>query len=138
MDKKMFWKEVLPAKTRNQITGGATAAYISAALTTIAALLMNPFMFVDVALLIGLALGIHLGKSRICAIALLVYFLYSKFIQIASGGMTGGGIPMAIVFIMAFIGSIIGTFAYHKSKKEYLASLAKPLAPIVSSEQQAI
>lgn len=118
MDKKYFWKEVVPKSTREQIIGGGTTAYLSAFITLVAAFFINPLMLIDSIVVLLLGLGIHLGKSRTCAIIITVYFIWSKLQQVTSG--FGSFNVTALLFIFFFAMSIVGTFKYHKLKKEFI------------------
>lgn len=69
---------------------------------------------VDVFLISGLTFGIY-KKSRICALAMFVYFVINKVILISEGNMpTNWGIMWVILFGYIFFQGIRGTFVYHK------------------------
>lgn len=51
----------------------AILCYVCAGITAISSLVFNPYGLIDAAILLGIALGMHLGKSRVCAILLLVF-----------------------------------------------------------------
>lgn len=67
---------------------------------------------IDVALIFGLAYGIY-RKSRACAVAMLVYFIISKIVIVATTGQAAG-IALAAVFCIFFVRGVTGTFAHHK------------------------
>lgn len=76
-------------------------------------LIFNFFAIFDIAILLGCTLGVHLKKSKGCAIAILVYGIISCIIGLVSAGTpTGWGwIVIAIVYLVAF----------NKAEKEYKA-----------------
>ena len=52
--------------------------------------LLNPFALVDVAIYLGLTLGMHLGKSKGCAIGMLVYSILGFVVNLVAAGTVGG------------------------------------------------
>ena len=150
MSKKEFWKKGLPAKTRGEIVTGAVFAYISAAITAVVAVLFLPLSLIDAALTLGLGLGLHLARSRVCGIVLSVYFIWSKIVMVANGSAKSIG-WMGIVMIVAFVTATVGAFQYQKLWKQYqndeytpecelqaqAAAAAQPLPTQVPEEQSA-
>ncbi len=100
-EKKRFWQTEVNAQTRQYIYLGGGAACVTGAMTVIFALLLNPFMWLDAILTIGLAVGILVGKSRACAVVMLVYFIVSKLMQL--GAMTAGSLLVAVCFIVLYV-----------------------------------
>lgn len=102
-------------KPENLIKGAAISAYIVAGLTLIVGLgvLKNPFMLIDVALIAGLGTIILLKKSRVAAVLLFSYYLINAVINAMNGIRPGA---LTIVFVVAFLMGIQGTFKYHKEK----------------------
>lgn len=108
---------------------GATAAFISAGLTTaivLFAILTNaegslgsfndPYNFIDILLVLSCAIGM-MRYSRAAAITIFVYFIISKvLIGLETGRMPSLGI--ALLFLYYFGRAILGTFVYHKIQKE--------------------
>ena len=104
-------------------------AFISAGVTAIIAILstrgVNIFDGVDIFVMVDAVLVLILGillltiKSRIAAVILFVYFLFSKaMIFIADPVAARSSTFMSIVFLMGFFLGILGTFSYHKIKKQ--------------------
>lgn len=54
------------------------------------AVLANPYVLIDLAICLGLTLGLHLGRSKGCAIGMLVYFGVSLLLNLLSSGILGG------------------------------------------------
>lgn len=121
MDKKYFWKEVVPKKIKSNINTGGGVAIFSCILTAVMAIVIEePFMFIDVVLGLILALGVLMGKSRVCAIGILLYYILGRVSLLMEGMMTSSNVGMIVVFVIAYINGIRGTFAYHKLKKQYI------------------
>lgn len=120
MTKSEFWKNAVPKNVKGQVVTAAVFAYISAAMTIILGVLSGNFLvIIDVLLVLGLGLGVHLAKSRACAIILAAYFLLNKILQWVGGEFSG--LYMAVIFIIGFVMGIVGTFAFQKQWKEYQA-----------------
>ena len=121
MDKKYFWKQAVPKKIKNSINTGGGVAILGCIVTAAVAIVIEePFMFVDVVLGLILALGILMGKSRVCAIGILLFYLLGRVNLLLEGVMTSSSIGMSVVFVIAYINCIRGTFDYHKLKKQYI------------------
>lgn len=115
-------------QTEKQIKQAWIAGSISAVITFIYSLLgaynesirleygVDTWTLIDVALLAGLSYGIY-KKSRFCALSLLIYFIASKFILMASTGQFTGGV-VSLVFAYFFFQGTLATFKYHKHLKE--------------------
>ena len=116
MSKAEFYKQPALKKNRSNITACAVVAYFCAACTFIVNVVLahNIFGMVDVCLLLGLGLGIHLGKSRVCAIILLVYAGINTIYILLTAGRFGG-----YLILLCGIYAVIETFKIQKAWKEY-------------------
>jgi len=106
------------------------AAFISAAITLIFIVIslggntlligIDAYAIIDFVLVVGLAVLLLTIKSRIAAVILLVHYLASQLIlRIENPGVGGiGSIFMVVAFIAAYSSGILGTFSYHKLKKQ--------------------
>lgn len=107
---------------------GAMAAFVSGALTSIVvavamlgdsngdlALWNDPTNFVDIALILGCAVGM-LKYSRTAAVSVFVYFLISKAAITLESGQTSG-LFVSLVFLYYFGKAIQGSFAYKKIRR---------------------
>lgn len=65
----------------------------------------------------ALSFGIY-RKSRICAGALLGYFLFCKIVFYLSNGFLLSGLWTGLVFLFCFIEGVRGTFEWHSLKRE--------------------
>ena len=96
------------------ISGGMTALFTLIALAGVNPVGLDAWAFIDVALIFGLAYGIH-RKSRTCAVTLLVYFVASKIYMMSQMG-SPTGLPLALVFIYYYFMGVQATFKYHGAK----------------------
>lgn len=117
---------VVPEETAKRIRNAVIAACISGCITLLATLAamggssmlgFSAWNFADVFLIFGLALGIY-KNSRTCAVIMFVYFLISKAMMVQASGNVGSLLLSVIFFYFYFLG-ILGTFSYHKLKKEH-------------------
>lgn len=114
----------VPAETLRHIRNAWIAACISGVLTLgvtllsmsgTAALGLDAWTLVDVALIFGLAYGIW-RKSRVCAVLMLVYFLFSKIVLVVQTGKFQGGL-VALIFLYYYFQGVVATFAYQRLVK---------------------
>jgi serine/threonine-protein kinase len=116
---------LVPKDIDKKIAGGWVAGLISIAISlvfigisffgpTIAG--MNANALVDVTLMAGLAYGVF-RKSRICAVLLFLMFLAEKIYAFVATG-TVSGIVTSLLFLWFFFQAVIGTFQFHRWKKE--------------------
>jgi len=132
MFKKKEKKEV-PEKTpmqqaMSQIKTAYCAAFFSAVLTFIFAVIsiwqevfpgVNIFAIVDVAFVFILGVLLVAIKSRVAAVILLVYYIFSQVsMRIGNPEIGFGNIAMMVAFVGAYFSGVIGTFKYHKLRKE--------------------
>lgn len=79
--------------------------------------MQNYFIIIDVALILGFSLGVHIGKSRACAVLLLIYAIINLIISlITTGQITGWWL------IIVGVCGIMGTFNFYKDYRNYLAT----------------
>jgi serine/threonine-protein kinase len=118
----------VPEEILKKIKNAWVAALVSATFTLVLTLIaisgtsvlgFSAWEFLDVGLILGLALGIY-KKSRTCAVLMLVYFVISKIILMVEAGKPNG-IILGLVFIYYYWQGVVGTFAYHKIKNSKLA-----------------
>ncbi len=104
-------------KANNQIKAAWIAGTISGAITLLLTFSLNiPGLFIDVFLTFGLSFGIY-KKSRVCAVIIFVYFIFSKLVLWESLKGNPIGLIVSIVFVYFFWQGVQGTFAYHKITK---------------------
>ena len=67
MTKSEFWKNAVPKNVKGQVVTAAVFAYISAAMTLVLGFLTGNFLvLIDVLLVLGLGLGVHLAEPGLC------------------------------------------------------------------------
>lgn len=111
---------------------GYIAALVSAGITVVLNFLQfdagdvnlfsDPVVLYDVIIILLLAFGIY-KKSRVCAIAMFIYFILGKIIQFQEYASYGIDTPpstylVAAVFIYFYFQAVRGTIAFHKINKE--------------------
>jgi hypothetical protein len=117
-----YWKEIEGRDTAKDATKAAVGiSYFVAALTALFALLsliyhepifgLNPWAFVDAILFV--LVGWRIGKmSRVWSVIGIVLYVIEAVSSLAT--KAGGVGVLTIVFILAYINAIRGTFAYHR------------------------
>ena len=111
---------------------GYIAALVSAGITVVLNFLQfdagdvnlfsDPVVLYDVIIILLLAFGIY-KKSRVCAIAMLIYFILGKIFQFKEYASYGIDTPpstylVAVVFIYFYFQAVRGTIAFHKINKK--------------------
>lgn len=114
--KREFSVKYASRRDRRNVRAAAIVTYICAALNLlICFILKDYFMLLDVVLVVGLGLGVHLAKSRACAVVLLVYACISGIMASISTGQLSGWL-----LILAGVWAVIGTFNLHKDYQAFL------------------
>jgi serine/threonine-protein kinase len=116
----------IPDKVLKKIRTAWIACLVSAAMTLVMiAVVMNtgqsklglqgPIDLIDVGFILGMAFGIS-RKSRVCAVLMLAYFAFSKYLIIRATGQLGS-VWLGLVFLYFYAQGVVGTFEYHKLRK---------------------
>lgn len=111
--KKEYIAKYAPANLKKNIRSAAIVCYVCVGISAVASLFLldSPWMLIDVAIYLGLALGMHLGNSKLCAILLLIFSVIECiFSMIQFGSPSGWWLIIAAI-------SAISTF--NKLGKEY-------------------
>lgn len=115
----------VPAEVLTKIKHACMAGCISGGITlavTIVVMLgaklpgFDAWSLIDVVLAFALAFGIY-RKSRVCAVAMLVYFVASKIFVIVETGQASG-LLVSLIFIYYYWQGVSGTFAYHRIARQ--------------------
>lgn len=114
ISKSEFFRSFAPDKMRKNIRASAILCYVSAAITAVLAVMFNPFMFLDVIIVLALGLLIHLRQSRVCAVLLLAYSLFNCVAMLLSTGQFSGWL-----IILAGVFAVIYTFQLEKAYQEF-------------------
>lgn len=123
MTKQQFFKLPGMKQFRSSLIGAACLAYACVAFTLISAILLNPLSILDAAILLGLALGMHLGVSRACAFVMLGYSIFNFIYAIIFLHTPGGW----LVILAAILGCI-ATCKMHAAYKSYIQTGFTPYA----------
>lgn len=131
--KKSFWGSLAITDQEScakAIKNGGVAAMISAAITGVFAVsafftassdknlnyLLDPWLLVDVVLIIVLGIFIF-RKSRVAATLMVIYFVGSKLlIWIAMGEPKG--LLTTIIFLLFYVNAMRGTYIWHSKYRE--------------------
>ena len=113
--KKEFLKLPENKRMRKEINGAAIICYVCAGITLLMCLITgNLSCILDVILLVGLGLGVHLAHNRVCAIILLVYGTLNMVSMSMQMGSFSGYLPF-----FAGLGSTMYTIKLSKAWKAY-------------------
>ena len=97
--KKEYLKNYAGAEFLRQLKGAAIMGYVCAGINGALGLL-NPLALVDALILLSLTLGMHLGKSKGCAICMLIYSICSVVVSLITTGTFSGWL-LLVLGIMA-------------------------------------
>lgn len=109
ISRKEFIEKYAQPSLKKDVKSVAILCYVCAGLTFLLSLTLNPIGIIDALLLFGLALGMHLGKSRGCAISLLVLGIVEVF-----WGLIMGTVPY--LWLVAGISAVV---TFNKIEKQY-------------------
>lgn len=116
MSLKEFYKLPEMKTCRTNITVAVVCMYISAVVSFLlnVLLLSNPWILLDCALMVGMALGIQIAKSRACAVITAVYSIFNGLVYLLESGTFGGWLIIAAAFC-----AVYGTFRLRKAYDKY-------------------
>lgn len=89
ISKKDYRREYAPQEMNKNLKIVGIIGYVLTGINVLVAFL-NPFAWLDVVILLALTLGIHLSKSKGCAIGMLVYGCVSCLLGLLSMGTPTG------------------------------------------------
>lgn len=91
------------------ITIAAIITYVIGAISLITNVILggNIFGLLDVIIVIGLGVGVHVAKSRACAVVLLVYSVFNMIYMLLLAGMPGGWLILVCGIYAIYIHSNI-------------------------------
>ncbi len=125
MDKKGFWEAHVPQKTKTYISWGVMAGFIYTVVIFMS-MLEVVLAFIPALIILGLTLGILLGRSRVCAVVLLAYYVLAE--TVAAYFIAMGIIEwlMVIVFSACYVCGMLGTFEFQRYWRDYQKTGALP------------
>lgn len=123
--KSDFVKHENNAYFKRQFRSLGIAFYIIAAINIPLGFMLGAgvFSLIDVAIIGGLGCGVHLGKSRACAIIITVYASLNVLLSL----LLGMGVMGYLILIIA-ISSIVNTYKLDGAYKKYLETGEIPVA----------
>ena len=104
-------------KLKKDIRTSAIICYVGAGLSGLVGFLssdIGAYILLDVAIMLGLGLGIHLKQSKGCAVALLAYAVASCVLTVISSGKFSGWL-----IILAGVYAVSATFRLDKLWKAF-------------------
>lgn len=101
---------------KSQLITDCVICYVCSGVTLILGLFVmeQPLILLDVLLILGLGLGIHLTQSRVCAVILCAYAVINSLIGLVQNGSVSG----YWILIAGFF-SVVTTFRFDKAWKAY-------------------
>lgn len=102
--KKEYFKKHAGESFQKNVKTAAIIGYVCAGINAVISVLLMPLGLIDSLLFLGLALGMHLGKSKGCAIGMLIYSIFTVMVGLVMNGTFGGwlwvvaGVTAVIVF----------------------------------------
>lgn len=130
--KSEFLKLEENKKMRNMCNAAGIICYVAAGITLLSIFLTSSWTSIlDVGILVGLGLGIHLKQNRVCAIILLVYSIINTIYILIAMGTFGGWL-----IIVAGIYAVISTFNVDKQWKLYQQQTGGQQPPVQPPYQQ--
>ena len=114
VSRKEFINKYAQPSLRKNITSIAILCYVCAGLTFIVSCLLNPLGIIDALILAGFALGMHLAKSKVCAILILILSIIEVLLSLVSGSFP-------FWWLIAGISAVI---TFNKIEKQYKSFLS--------------
>lgn len=109
VSRKEFINNYIQPSLKKNITSVAVLCYICAGITFVVSCFMNLYGIIDAVILAGLALGMHLAKSRVCAFLILVFSIIEFILS-----LTAGSFP-----IWWLVAGIMAVVTFNKIEKQY-------------------
>lgn len=113
LTKKDFLKLPAMKSCKSNINVCGILLYILGGINVVYAFIIGTLPL-DGILLVLLGLGIHLGKSRICAILCMAYSVFNVIYMLSATGKVGGW-----WIVLIGIDAILYTFRYHSAWNKY-------------------
>ncbi len=114
---RKFVNEIVDPKIKKEINSVGIIGYVLAAINLIISIFMNPAGIIDVIMIAGFSLGIHIGKSRICAILFLIYGAFNFIIMTVQYEK-----PVGYLGLIFGICAVREFYKAHKQYKKYISN----------------
>lgn len=109
--KKEYFEKYAGESFYRDIKIAAIVAYICAGINAVIAIALNPLALLDSVILVALALGLHLKKSKACAIAITVYAAFVMVLGLVTSGSVSGWMWLVV--------GVISLIAFKNAEKRY-------------------
>lgn len=113
VSRKEFIDKYAQPSLRKSITSIAILCYVCAGLTFVVSCIMNPAGIIDALILTVLALGMHLAKSKVCAILILVFSIVEVIFSLMVGAFP-------VWWLIAGISAVVVFSKIDKQYKQFL------------------
>ena len=113
LTKKEFLKLPGMKTIKSNVNSAGIAFYVLGVLNIVIYAALGSFPW-DGILLIVFGLGIHLGKSRVCAILSLIYGIFGVVVALLTTGNVTG-----YLIVVAGVYAVMYTFRFHKAWNDY-------------------
>lgn len=114
VSRKEFINKYAQPSLKKNITSIAILCYVCAGLTFIVSCLANPWGIIEALMLAGLALGMHLAKSKVCAILILILSIIEVLLSLVVGAFP-------FWWLIAGISAVV---TFNKIEKQYKSFIA--------------
>ena len=116
MTKKQFYNHPGMKQVKSGIVSCGIAGYVITGINLLLTFLMpsSGANLIDTFLILGLSLGIHLGKSRVCSVLMALYGMYNIIMAILILHQLSGWLIPVIG-----IAACTSTFKFHSAWKKY-------------------
>lgn len=111
-----YRRKYAPASFAKSLRTISIIAYVMVGINVLYALLIDVWVLLDAALFLGFTLGMHLGRSKGCAIGLLVLACVEMILGLINGALTG------YYWVILGIGAVV---LFVNTDKQYKAQLAQ-------------
>ena len=111
--RKEFIEKYAQPSLRKNIKSIAILCYVCAGLTFLMSIAVNPYGIIDALVLLGFALGMHLAKSKVCAILILVLSIIEVILSLMVGAFP-------FWWLIAGISAVVTFNKIEKQYKEFL------------------
>lgn len=115
--RKDFIEKYAEPSLKKNITSIAILCYVCAGVTFVASCLSNPWGIIDALVLAAFALGMHLAKSRACAISILILSIVEVVLSLAAAG------SFPFWWLVAGISAVVTFAKIERQYKEFITCL---------------
>ncbi len=115
---KEYVDNYAPQSCRKEIRNACIVAYVCIGISAVVSLAFSPIGLIDVLAFLGLYLGVHIARSKVCAIIALVLSGIEVLASLVLTGVLGGWL-----WIVAGVSAVVALFKADKHYKYFKSSL---------------